>query len=591
MRKTWCVPTMLALAAVGASACRDGRSPFAGASPWALDPSVLEAGTGIPFCDEAMAGVAAFMGRFKGQEPSSNRYGGTAVVGQPSEMFGGMNAHIVALYQSQHHQMFVNLMTLVRYDRELNPAPYLAESWEVSTDGTELTFHLRDDVYWHDGELTDAYDVAYTVERAADPATAFPNDGWWTYVETGPGAVEVIDPLTVRVRMTPHADFMDLWTVLAIMPQHLVEDVPAAELRAHPYGSVCPVGNGPFIFVEHRQGASWTFQANPAFPEGLGGRPYLDRYVYRIVTDQTALLTELLTENLDAYVSPTPDQAATILASDAIELYRFPGRTFAFVAWNSRRPQLADKRVRMAITKGTNREEIVAGLLGGYGVVANGTVPPFHPYYDASLGADALAYDPAAARALLDEAGWIDRDGDGVRESADGVRLSLTIKFTSIRVRHDIAEAMQAQLGSIGVEAVPMPVDGSTLSQQVFAADSRDFDGVMMTWTPDFRLDDTPLFHSGQLDFPFAMSGTQREDLDDQLEQLPLILDLAAAEAAWDAYQESLIDEQPFTFLYNLDRLSGVNRRIRGEVLDIRGEWVNLKDWWIPSDERRRGAR
>ena len=280
----------------GASACRDGRSPFAGASPWALDPSVLEAGAGIPFCDEAMARVATFMGRFKGQEPSSERYSGTAVVGQPSEMSGGMNAHIVALYQSQHHQMFVNLMTLVRYDRELNPAPYLAESWEVSTDGTELTFHLRDDVYWHDGELTDAYDVAYTVERAADPATAFPNDGWWTYVETGPGAVEVIDPLTVRVRMTPHADFMDLWTVLAIMPQHLVEDVPAAELRAHPYGSVCPVGNGPFIFVEHRQGASWTFQANPAFPEGLGGRPYLDRYVYRIVTNQTALLTDLLTE-------------------------------------------------------------------------------------------------------------------------------------------------------------------------------------------------------------------------------------------------------------------------------------------------------
>ena len=100
-----------------------------------------------------------------------------------------------------------------------------------------------------------------------------------------------------------------------------------------------------------------------------------------------------------------------------------------------------------------------------------------------------------------------------------------------------------------------------------------------------------PCFTAGQRDFPFAMSGTQREDLDDQLEQLPLILDLAAAEAAWDAYQESLIDEQPFTFLYNLDRLSGVNRRIRGEVLDIRGEWVNLKDWWIPSDERRRGAR
>ena len=273
------------LTVLGAGGCGERDVSVAEPASWSLESAVLEAGAGIPFCEEATARVAAFMSRFEGQAPPSEQYGGTVVVGAPGEMAGGLNAHVVDQNESMQHQIFVNLMTLVRYDADLNPVAYLAESWDESADGTELTFNLRDDVYWHDGELTDAYDVAYTFERATDPATGFPNDAWWTFVDKGPGAVEIIDSLTVRFRVTPHADSMDPWTMLAIMPRHLLEDVPSAELRQHPFGSVCPVGNGPFIFVGHRQDASWTFQANPAFPEGLGGRPYVDRYVYRSVTE------------------------------------------------------------------------------------------------------------------------------------------------------------------------------------------------------------------------------------------------------------------------------------------------------------------
>jgi len=580
---------ILVLAVLGAVACRDPGVRGNETAPWSLDPAVLEAGAGIPFCEEAMARVAEFMSGFEGQMPPSEQYGGTAVVGVIGDMVGGMNAHVASQNESMQYQIFVNLMPLVRYDADLKPEPYLAESWGVSPDGTQITFHLRDDVLWHDGEPTDAYDVAYTIERATDPETGFPNDGWWTYVDTGPGAVEVIDPLTIRIRITPHADFMDMWTMLAIMPRHLLEDVPAAELAAHPYGSVCPVGNGPCIFAQHRQDASWAFQANPSFPEGLGGRPYLDRGVYRIVTESTTLLTEVLTENLDIFIAPSPDQVGAIQDSDALELYRFPGRQTLFVAWNSRRPQLADKRVRMAITKGTNRKEIVEALLGDYGVVANGTVPPFHPLYDASLGARAMAYDPDSARALLDAAGWIDRDGDGVRESADGVRLSFAIEFNRSQLKQSIAEIMQAQLINIGIEAIPTLVEWGTLIQRITDGDSRDFDGVIMAWQTDFRLDDTVLFHSAGLDGPTAWSGTQRPDLDRYMEGLPLVLDPDSAQSMWNAYLELLVDEQPYTFMYQRDRLVGVNKRLRGMVMDPRGEWVGVKDWRIASDQRKRG--
>lgn len=578
------IPTFTVLALGG---CGEGSVSEAGPRPWSLAPTLLEAGSGIPFCDQAMPRVAEFMNRFEGQMPPSEQYGGTASAGALAEIVDGMNAHVSNDVISQQSQKFVNLMTLVRYDSLLNATPYLAESWDDPGDGT-ITFHLRDDVPWHDGELTDAYDVAYTIERATDPETGFANPGWFTYAETGPSAVQVIDSFTVRVRFTPHADYMDVWTMLGIMPQHLLADVPSAELSSHPYGSTCPVGNGPFIFVQHRQDASWTFQANPAFPEGLGGRPHVDRFVYRVVTEQTTLLTELLTGNLDLYLQPTPDQVDAIVESDAVELRRYPSRAYMYVAWNSRRPQFADKRVRMAITKGLDREQIVAGLFREYAIVSQGTVPSYHPFYDPSLGVEEMAYDPDAARALLDEAGWSDRDGDGVRENPEGVRLSFAIKVHQNLSRQAIAVIMQAQLAEIGIEVTVTQLDWATLLDQVTNPVTRDFDAVFFAWENDFRLDDTPMFHSDYGDAPIALSGTHRSDIDEYLERLPLIVDRDEAKAAWTEYQKLLIDEQPFTFMYHPYQLDGVNKRIKGAAIGIRGQFFNLRDWWIPTDERRR---
>ena len=587
MRGARLTRSILAVGVV-AGACGGGEGGASReAGPWMLEASLSEAGAGVPFCEDVTARVSAFMSQFEGQMPPSERHGGAVVVGSIGEIPNGMNAHISQDVTASQHQSFVNLMSLVQYDENLDPMPYLAESWEVSDDDTEITFHIRDDVYWHDGELTDAYDVAYTFERAIDPETAFPNAAFWTHYDQGPDGVEVVDSFTVKFRMQPHADFIDPWRATAIMPEHLLGDVPATMLSQHPYGTVCPVGNGPFVFVEHRQGASWTFQANPAFPDGLGGRPYLDRYVYRSITEQTTLLTELLTERLHVYVGPTPDQAQAVVDSDAANLVRYPSRQYTFVGWNARRPQLADKRVRHALTRGTNRQEIVDALQQGYGTVANGSVPPFHWAYDPSVGREAMAYDQDAARALLDAAGWVDRDGDGVRENGDGDRLSISIKYNDGNgIRQGIAEIMQAQLAEIGVEVAPTVVEWGTLLSQITDPTFRDFDGVVMGWVVEYKLDDTDLLHSRNFSGTYAFSGTLRPDIDGLLDQLPLVVDRTEAKPLWRQYQELVVDEQPYTFFFFPDRLDGVSKRLRGVEMDNRGEWQNIKDWWVPADQR-----
>ena len=545
-------------------------------------------GSSDPFCQEVLPAVEAFMAQASEAYPTPDepRYGGTVVLGTIGDMPDGLNSAVSSNYSDAQHQQFVGLMTLINYDASGEPHAYLAEDWEVAPDGQSVTFHIRQDVRWHDGEQTDAYDVAFTYKAVTDPLTAFPNAAFWDHYVKGPDGVEVIDDFTIRIQLEPHADFMDPFRTLGILPEHLLGDVPHDQLKLHPYGTQCPVGNGPFVFAQHIPQDRWVFEANPAFPEALGGRPFLDRYVYRVIPEQTTLLTELLIEDIDVYIAPRPDQARQIIDNQNLELLNFSGRSYVFVGWNARKPQLADSRVRRAITIGTNRAEIVEAILQGYGEVANTGVPPFHWAYDPE-SMPSLEYNPDRARTLLEEAGWRDRDGDGVRESEDGTRLSLTIKYnTGNQQRQDIAEIMQQQLAAVGIEIRPQVVEWGTLLQQINTPELRDFDGVVMGWVVEFKLDDIDLFHSERIDQPYAWSGTENVEIDRLLKELSITADRSEAMALWKEYQELLIEEQPYTYFYFPDRLEGINRRVKGVEMDARGEWLNIKDWYLAPASR-----
>lgn len=474
------------------------------------------------------------------------------------------------------HMLFT---PLIQYDSALQPVPWLAERWELTD--TSVTFFLRRDVTWHDGRPVTAEDVKFTFDLAKDSATAsLLGSAYMNMVREA----TVVDPHTVRFSFTaPHAQALDgfWWPPL---PRHLLQNVPPAELSRHAFNRQ-PVGSGPFKFVEWRPNQSVTFEANPQFPAALGGRPNLDRVVFRVVPEATTMVTELVNGTADMIgYTLLPDQAAQIRNQSGVELRHYPSREFTFFAWNHTRPLFSDARVRRAMTLAINRQQIIDGLLQGFGVPATGIIPSWSPMY---TELQPLPYDADQARQLLQQAGWADANGDGILDKGgQPLRFVLTINSAN-RLHADIAQVVQRQLRQVGVDVQIQPQEFQSMLQRYKA---REYDAVLANWSLDtFKVDPTPLFSCAEARVQNSANRTGYcNPRGDQLMQQGLrTTDAAQAKQIWAQYSQLIQQDQPVTFLYWIEDMAGVGPRLRNVETDARSKIVNIRDWWVPQNRQR----
>lgn len=459
---------------------------------------------------------------------------------------------------------------LVTYDDEFRPAPALANSWTLSD--TAVTFRLRDDLTWHDGTPVTARDVVFSFERAKDPEAASPLASAYL---ANVSAVHLVGEHEVRFTFAaPHSEPLEdfFWPPV---PAHLLSDVPATEMAQAPFNRA-PVGNGPYRFVRWDVNQQLVFTANPDYPEGLGGPPEIADVVYRIVPDETTRLAELVSGGIDMDGPLAPSQADRVESAKNLELKSFPWRQFAYVGWNTRRPQFADPAVRRALTMAIDREALVTTILQGHGTEAVGPIPPWH-----RLRPDLapLPFDPVASARALETAGWRDADCDGVREK-DGVRFSFELLANQRNpIYGDISQIIQSNLAAVGVEVTPRLLEW----QRVLSSHrGRDFDAVLTNWVLDnFRVDPRPLFHGSQV----AIEGSANRSsyanprADSLLDLGARTTDETEAAKVWAEFTRVLQQDQPVTFLFWQDELAGVTRRLGDVQMDARGELANLPRW------------
>lgn len=500
------------------------------------------------------------------------QYGGTLVIAAPSDL-DNANSLVSTQAYTKEVLRYLLFMPLIQHDDELEFEPHLAESWEVEGD-TAVVFRLRRDVRWHDGQPTTAHDVVFTYDRARDPATAFPDAA---YFQNYLGA-EAVDSFAVRFRFRPHAEPLAGFPFIPIMPRHLLEGVPPAELRTAAFNKA-PVGNGPYRFHEYRPGDRWVFAANPDFPEALGGRPYIDRVVWRVVSERTAQATEVETGAAHLALNPGVENIARLDSLDAVRAIIRPARRYAFVGWNGLRAPFDDARVRRALTLAIDRKEILEVLRGGYGELATGPIGPFHWAYDRSI--EPLPFDTAAARALLAEAGYVDRDRDGVVEGPDGKPLRFALKIPAgNEFNRDMAVMIQSDLAAVGVRMEVAPTEFSTLIPDISSPERR-FDAVLLAWDADFRINIRDNFHSAAFSGPFQSASYRNPEVDRIIGQAELEADRDVARPLWMRLQAIMREEQPWTFLYYYPDVYAVSEKVRGVDMDIRGALAELPRWWM----------
>jgi peptide/nickel transport system substrate-binding protein len=464
--------------------------------------------------------------------------------------------------QVQNHVLF---LTLAARDSALRPVPRLA-TWAWDDARTVLRLALRRDVTWHDGLPTTADDVVWTIERARDPAVAYPRGSELRDL----AAVVREDSFTVVLRFRgPQPSFPDVLTDLAILPSHLLADVSPGDLRTHAFNRA-PVGNGPFAFVEYRPNQRWVFRRYDGFPADLG-RPHIERLVVVVVDEPATKLAALTSGELD-FAGISPAHAAFVRENPRLHVIDYPIPLTYGVIFNLRRTPFDDLRVRRALSRALDRRMIIEGYLYGFGSPAAGPVHPEHPWAEPL---DPVPYDPTEAGRLLDEAEWR-AAADGLRHR-DGRRLEfelLTVGSGDLALE----QMLEAQWRAVGAAVRIRRVELATFLA-IAQGPARDFDALVTGIPGLVSLGHVPALYDG--DGPLAYAGYEEEGLRAAFAGARDAVTAEELEGAWRAVQGILAWAEPSAWVYHARGVQGAARRIGGVRMDLRGELAGIAAWTV----------
>ncbi len=449
--------------------------------------------------------------------------------------------------------------------------PGLAERWEHSGDFRTWTYHLRRDVRWHDGVPFTAHDVAFSLELFRKPEIAL--HGFALMIDS----IAVPDEHTLVLtflRPTGPEEALPGWPVF--YPKHLLTDLDPTSFFDWEFWTR-PVGNGPYRYVRGVSNTMIETQANPDYFEGT---PAIDRVVLRLSSANK--VTELRSGNVDvAYYLSAPEIAALVADPRFRVYFQWITSEPQAIHWNQRHPFLAHALVRRALSHAVNRRELARLLYLPDEMPLVGGLSPddraLDLYREGKLD-QGFVFDPRAAGELLDEAGWLDRGGDGVRERAGiEARFTLLARQGGILSTLEPALLLQNQLRRVGVEVEIRPVE-SSVWWELFR--SGDFDATVH----DVRNVPTDLLREG-----FFGEGTKigyrNPEIVRLLEALTLELTSPGQDTLYARINAILRRDVPVTFLFPYFEAYAAHRKVRGlRTPDHSHPIEAIQEVWIEDD-------
>ncbi|NWG18750.1 MAG: ABC transporter substrate-binding protein [Chloroflexi bacterium] len=397
-----------------------------------------------------------------------------------------------AAYLAEAFDLFVLVYdTLITTDLLNQPQPQLAKEWSVSDDQRSWTFKLHEGAMWHDGKPLTAEDVAFTFNMIKEFDSFALIKDFTTSVET----IETPDPTTVIITFEqPVANWVERFNGVFILPKHVWEQFPDTA-TALEFENREMIGSGPFKMVEYRQG---EFTRLAAVKDHYLDPPNIDEVIFRVFTNDDAAVQALRAGEVD--LASPPNTVIRALQSEAnIKVEIGNALSLSDIILNvtdpencpteaggkcTGHPALRDVRFRQALAHATDKQQFIDVLLLGLGEPGISLVTPGHgEAFNDNL--QDYAYDVARANQILDEAGYTDSDGDGVREMPGDPATPLKLRFTypSDQFAGDgprFSDLLSGMWKQIGVELVVQPFDADTVTS--ICCPTFDFDVIRWGW-------------------------------------------------------------------------------------------------------------
>jgi peptide/nickel transport system substrate-binding protein len=494
------------------------------------------------------------------------------------------------------YQVMESLATRDPYTLEF--VPRLARSWSISDDGLTMTFSLRRDVTFSDGSPLTSEDVKFTFDFIRNPdVNAARERSYLTMLKD----VQTPDPFTVVFTFTePY--FRNFETVAsasvmskAFYGQYAVQqfnDSVGLLFGSGPYRLETPDGWSPGTpVVLYRNDRYWG-------PAGT-----FERIYFQEIREESAQMVMYGNREHDS-IFCTPEmydrlrEDARVMAFSKAMKYDSPYRGYSYIGWNQQRrvegeprpTAFADARVRRAMTMLLDRERLAREIFRGYARAASGPFTPGGPQADPDV--KPLPFDPDAARALLAEAGFADRDGDGIIEGPDGSPLRFTLLYPS---GSELYEKLVLFFRDAYARAgIVMELDSQDWPVLVDRLNKSDFDAVTLGWSSTPESDPYQIFHSSQIgDEGDNRTFYRNAELDTLIDRARRTLDREQRMQMWQQVHRILHEDQPYTFLINRPYLRLMHERIQNvepSGVGLNFEYLNggVMPWYVPADRQVR---
>lgn len=555
-RRTYWLPVLPLAVALVLSACGGQQaSPSTAASDEPATSASAAPSDGGEGSGEGTA--ASVRAAITGDEGSLNPY--TYVTGFP-----GWNL-LMLQYDS-----------LMQIDIEGLPQPWLASSVTTSEDGLIYSIELEDGVTWHDGEALTADDIVFTVEYfTTNPAASrFAND--LNSVESA----EATGDLTVDITLSaPNPSFpLRALADVPIIPEHIWADVTTPE--EHQFDDASNVGTGPYRITDYVSSQSYTLEVNPDY---FRGAPAVDELVLVQFADDAGALAAMNSGEVDViFGQVAPEQIDLLGAQEGIEILQGPEYTNQLIYYDTQLAPFDDVAVRQAMSLAMDRQDLVDTIFLGAATVGNaGWTHPDSPAFNPDVD---TTYDVEAANALLDDAGYADADGDGIREY-DGQAMSfeiLTPSGDALRLRS--AELVSTMLAEVGIEVTVSAVEQATWEEAVWpgfdVAQGRNYQMAMWGWSAPTQADPGQtgaLLHSDPAFGSLNLTGYNNPEADALVDELRTEGDSDARQQILNDLQVLIAEEQPFVTLLYPDGAYAYNASVYGGWTFISGQGIVSK--------------